>query len=367
MNINKQEVLQWIASRSATFLFSLSVAFLAATACLVVLWVDVPNLQERAIEAVGDETELRKFAATRFPSIFENFVVWTILLVWPIVIIEAIFHWCTRPWCKQTIKHHVFSLCICFCPPLRMCARSHEMGGRLWLPGMGWRKGDRRLRRRLERRFSIPMIVIALMIMPILVIEFFMKTQVANYPWLRFFLHVGTGVIWFAFAFEFVLMVSVAQSKLAYCKKHWLDIAIILLPFVSFLRSLRVLRATSLANLLRFPQLTKIARMYRLRGTAIKVLQSLILLKVFHGLVRTDPTRKIDKLSLRLGEIEREAKLIRRQIVQLERQKAELDADTDTDNSESEVRVDSNLDVAEVCPNPKLPAPVKTVSADHSL
>jgi hypothetical protein len=34
-------------------------------------------------------------------------------------------------------------------------------------------------------------------------------------------------------------MISVAPRRLEYCKKHWLDLAIILLPLISFLRSLR--------------------------------------------------------------------------------------------------------------------------------
>ena len=66
-----------------------------------------------------------------------------------------------------------------------------------------------------------------MMILPILVIEYVFTAQVAQYAWLRLLLHVGTGVIWFAFAVEFILMVSVAEKKLAYCKKHWVDLAII--------------------------------------------------------------------------------------------------------------------------------------------
>ena len=104
------------------------------------------------------------------------------------------------------------------------------MRQRLWLPGLGWRQANKRLRERLERKFGIPMILIALMIMPVLIVEFFMKSQVAQYGWLRMLLHVSTGVIWFAFAGEFILMVSVAEKKVAYCKKHWIDLAIILLP-----------------------------------------------------------------------------------------------------------------------------------------
>jgi voltage-gated potassium channel len=195
------------------------------------------------------------------------------------------------------------------------------MRERLWLPGLGWRQANKRLRRRLERRFSVPMILIALMIMPVLIIEFFMKTQVAQYVWLRMLLHIGTGVIWFAFAGEFILMVSVADKKIAYCKKHWIDLAIILLPLFSFLRSLRVLRATRLAR--GIPQVTKMARIYRLRGTAVKALRGLILLDVLQRFTGGDVDRKIDKLRRHLADVESEAREIRHKISRLERHRRE--------------------------------------------
>ena len=188
----------------------------------------------------------------------------------------------------------------------------------MWLPGLGWRRPNRHLRQRLERLFSVPMIVIALMIMPVLIIEFFLKAQVAQYSWLRFALHVGTGVIWFAFAAEFILMVSVSNKKLAYCKKHWIDIAIILLPLFSFLRSLRAMRATRLSSLLRVPQVGKMARIYRMRGTAVKAVQALVLLEVFQKWLGANEEKKLDKLRRQLKEVESEGKVLRRQIAKLE-------------------------------------------------
>jgi voltage-gated potassium channel len=126
-------------------------------------------------------------------------------------------------------------------------------------------------------------------------------------------------VIWFSFAIEFILMVSIAENKLDYCKRNWLDIAIILLPAISFLRSLQTMRATRLAKLMRIQKLTQIARVYRLRGTAIKAFRALITLEIAHRMVRRDPDRAIRKLQRRLAEVEREAKLLRRRIARLRR------------------------------------------------
>jgi voltage-gated potassium channel len=239
--------------------------------------------------------------------------------VWVIVVLEAAYHWITRPWDPSMRKFHGFSLLFCICPSLRMCARSPEMNHRLWLPGLGWRQPNHRLRKRLQRRFSIPMITIALLIMPVLVIEFFMKDQVAQHTSLRTVLHMGTGIIWFAFAFEFILMVSVAEKKLAYCKKHWIDLAIIALPIFSFMRSFQWLRATRVSKLLKLKQVTQLARVYRLRGTAVKTLRALILLDLAQRFLQRDPNRAIEKLSRRLVDVETEAKVIRRKITKLQR------------------------------------------------
>ena len=316
---------QRVAARMGPLMFWFSLTFLVCVSCLVVLWVDVPNLRTNAAAAFssqqGSVGELSEMVAQEVDGgHFEDLVVFLMLVVWGIVIVESVYHWIARPWDLATRKYHWLGLLFCCCPALRMCARSPEMGERLWLQGWGWRKTNKRFRKRLERKFSVPMIVIALMIMPILIVEFFMKAQVAQYAWLRLLLHVGTGVIWFAFAFEFILMVSVAEKKLAYCKKHWIDLAIILLPIISFLRSMRLMRATRAAKLMRVPQITKMVRMYRLRGTAVKAIQALILLDTFQRIVSRDPQRTIDKLEVRLEEVEDEAKELKRKISRLRRQ-----------------------------------------------
>lgn len=319
-------------------MFGVSLVFLVCQAVLVVLWVDVPNLSENALVAL-DPTNPEADAIRR--TLGEPIVdhrlggvtITLMMMLWPIVIFESIWHWVSRPWNHETRWFHFYSLLFCLCPSLRMCARSTEMHHRLWLPGLGWRQANRRLRKRLARQFSMPMIGIALLIMPVLIVEFFMKSQVAQHAWLRAFLHVGTGVIWFAFALEFILMVSVAKKKLAYCKDHWIDLAIILLPLFSFLRTLQMLRMTRLTHLLQLPMLTKLARVYRLRGTAVKVLRALMVLEVLQRFVGGDPERQIARLQKQLDDVELEAKQIRRKIVKLEREREAMAEDPDANHS----------------------------------
>lgn len=362
----------WLATRTAPLLFWASLLFLVCQAVAVVIFVDVPNLRESfrgeagietpAGETLDDATPIDKSADTvetvpnvASPSLsrdeqiaaeaalakppvreswqaIEMITMALMLLIWPLILAESVYHWSVRPWNRQTLRFHGYTLLYCLCPSLRMCAQNLEMGQRLWLPGWGWRRSDDRLRRRLERTFSVPMIWIALMILPVLVIELWLKNQVADYRWLRIALHVSTGVIWFSFAAEFILMASVAEKKLDYLKHHWIELAIILLPLLSFMRSLRLLRVTGASQLIRVSQLNQIVRTYRLRGTAMRALRALILLDLFQRLTLRNPEKTIAKLHLQLEELEKESKQIRRKIYRLQKtmQRAEAEADAKT-------------------------------------
>lgn len=329
---------QSLAGRSAPLMFLVSLVFLVCQAVLVVTWVDMPDLQEAAQKRIESLAQAQRMiesdggpADLTDASSFEYAATSMMLILWPLVILESCFHWLTRPWDREHRWFHFYSLLFGICPSLRMCARSPEMGNRLWLPGMGWRKPEKRLRRQLDRHFSVPMILIALLIMPVLIVEFFMQAQVARYAWLRVALHVGTGVIWFAFAAEFILMVSVAEKKIRYIKEHWIDLAIILLPFFSFLRSLQAIRGSRLASLARIPQLSKIARVYRLRGTAVKALRALILLDVAQRLLRTSPERRIVKMKEQAKALEKQARQLRVHIAKLDREIMENREETDAE------------------------------------
>lgn len=344
MKFRSGKFAQWIAGRAEIFMFWLSVLFLACVACLVGIRYGVPTVPsaetnavlDSAVEVVGNESsiaakDLPNSTAPNFTvgsrNRFEMLVHSVMLVIWPVTILEAIAHWLTRPWQRGMFRYHWFSFLFCLCPALRMCARSPEMGNRMWLPWMGWRRADKRLQRQLERTLSFPMIVIAMMILPILIIGHFFSAQVAQYTWLRVLLDVGTGVIWFAFAAEFILMISAAEKKLEYCKKNWIDLAIILLPLISFLRSLSLLRGTRLAQLVRLQQFSKMARVYRLRGTIIRVIRALVLLEFAQRVFTRSPEKRLKRLRLELQELEKEARLLRRKILRLERQRDEGNED----------------------------------------
>ena len=331
-----------IAQQTAPTMFALAVLFLACQAILIVLWVDVPSLREMTVGRQDTRTiELDAFwlpVTQRSPiaAALERWAVLTMLVIWPIVGMEAIYHLLTRPRETRWRWHRLASLAFLVCPSLRMGARSPEMNDKIWLPGMQWRRPDARLRRRLAKRFSVPMVGIALLILPVLIVEFFMKEQVARYLWLRVALHVSTGIIWFAFAAEFILMVSIAEKKWDYLKENWIDLTIIALPFFSFLRSLQAVRGTKLAKLAKVSQITKLVRAYRLRGTALKAFRALILLDVLTRLIRTSPEQQLIRYRTKLEAAERDTRLLRLIIARLQRQIREQNSEPDVVAEEDE-------------------------------
>lgn len=200
-------------------------------------------------------------------------------------------------------------------PPLRLAARVPAAGDRVWLPVLGWQEVNGELRDRLERLLSVPMIAIALLILPVLGVEYVWGHLALQNPRLALALDLCTGVIWFAFTLEFIIMCSLAENRLAYCRQHWLDLAIILLPLISLLRFARVARVT---QVLRVKQLSTVSRVYRLRGLSLRAYRALILLDLLDRLLHPTPEKRLAHLRAALAAKEAEVAELRRKIAELE-------------------------------------------------
>lgn len=112
---------------------------------------------------------------------------------------------------------------------------------------------DDRVRRRIDRLFHRPMIILALLVLPLLAIEFFVnpvRPSLAWWLWIS-----AMTVIWLAFLIEFMIKIAIAECRIEYCKRNWLDVIIILMP------ALRLLRIATLA---------KTTRAFTLRGVGMK-------------------------------------------------------------------------------------------------
>jgi len=111
---------------------------------------------------------------------------------------------------------------------------------------------------KIEKRIDTPMIILALLIIPVIVIE--LKIVPTNAYWVSCATKIDDG-IWFAFLLEYIVLVSLYDDKVGYTKRSWLNLLILLLSpplicpdgfaLIRSLRSLRVLRLFRALRILR--------------------------------------------------------------------------------------------------------------------
>jgi voltage-gated potassium channel len=89
---------------------------------------------------------------------------------------------------------------------------------------------------KIERITELPLLVLAFVMIPLLVGPFFWDLSPGEES---VFIALDT-FIWAIFAIDLVIKVSIAPQRLAYLKKHWLEVLVVVVPFFRPLRILRV-------------------------------------------------------------------------------------------------------------------------------
>jgi hypothetical protein len=275
------------------------------------------------------------------PALFGPLLVachYGLAFTWPLFLLEAILHVAAG---NPRWKSH---FAVCLCPPLRFAARDAKTGSRIWLPRRGWVPVDEGLAKRVEQSLNLPMLAISLLVIPVLALDYYqpdhhpivrhvqtaLKTParqhapaVTSLPWLakvarvmavRVATRVGEALIWTAFVLEFVVMISVVERKLKYCVQHWIDLLVIVLPLVGFLRMLR------LARLARLNQLGRFTRLYRLRGSVLRAQRGMVVASFVERVLHRDPVKLLERLETMLAQKEHEVETLRSRIDQLQSQ-----------------------------------------------
>lgn len=247
-----------------------------------------------------------------------------LMLLWGVLIFEFWLHAKSK---SKQLKQH---LKMCLFPPLRLGARDHVTGTTVWIPGMGWRIAGDDLASEIERKLSYAMIAIAMLVLPLLAVEFFYTEQIQNNRTFGLVIQLAQAFIWFAFASEFLLMISLVTKRLRFVKKHWLDLAIICLPMIAFMR---VFRLSSAARLSR---LTKTARVFRVRGLAMRAWRAILILQIVDRIINRDPEQKILLLKDQIKEKKLEIESLEAEIQRLEKriENSQLMASSTTSDSE---------------------------------
>lgn len=308
--------------RLAPAMFWLSVLFLFLLAEALHL---SPGLRPEHLEADGAPATAAMLAApadTLDPAVSRLTVLagvicgWGLLLLYPLFVVEALVHWRAGGSLRRTLWQCAF-------PPSRAAARDQTRDGTVWLPGIGWAAVDARLRSQVERGASVPMLIIALMVLPLLAAEHFLGSQIRSNAWLLFTVKASAGLIWMAFTFEFVLMLSLSERKWRYARTHWIDALIVTLPLVDFLPALRLGRLLRLGRITRLQQFARTLRVFRLRGTAMRLWRAVLLLEVIDRVIGGAPEKRLAKLRDQLSVKQREVADLQHEVARLE---AELQA-----------------------------------------
>lgn len=230
-----------------------------------------------------------------------------------LIIAETMLHWRAG---SRNMRQHLSYLLM---PIFRLCPRDHINGERAWVAGIGWHETTHRFERYLARRFSGPMIIVALMVLPVVAIEFFWFEAIHHYPTWKFLIETSSGFIWMSFVYEFVVMVSVVEKKVRYCKQNWIDLAIVMLPLVSFIGAAR------LGRLIKLKQLSRTAKVYRMRGLAIRAWRAVVTLNVIDTLLRRDHAFRMEKLANEIAEKQREIEILQHELEQLRLQNRKVE------------------------------------------
>ncbi len=228
-------------------------------------------------------------------------------LLYAVIVGEGFVQFLTRGYGWR--RHGLYLLV----PPLRIGGRDHVDGNSIWLPNLGWRRVDRPLQQRLEKAFNLPMILVALAVLPLVALDHQAQARGAARDWpMMAFLWVGESLIWFAFAFEFLVMFSVAPKKVRYCREHWLDLIIIMVPMIGFLRLFRV------ARVLRLSRIARAARAYRLRSAGQRMFRSALLINLMRYVIEHDPAKQLARLREELQDREEGLRHLRDEIARIE-------------------------------------------------
>ncbi len=94
------------------------------------------------------------------------------------------------------------------------------------------------LAQRIDRVTELPMLCLAILYIPVFIIEYIPGISAS----VRSSAALAEYIIIALFAAELVIKVAVAERRWAYLRAHWIDVVIVVVPFLRPLRVLRILR-----------------------------------------------------------------------------------------------------------------------------
>lgn len=248
-------------------------------------------------------------ASARDVTQFElNLMEVSLAVLWPVFVIEAGVAVIRRSPEVSLRTAILRALLVIIIPPMRL-GWLNPVTNRVWLPRIGWQQPGKELLKRLDRTFGGPMLLFALLILPVLGMEYVKLVKTEQSPAFALVLDLSIALIWVAFALEFIIKVQAAPSVLKYMKERWLDLAIVGLPTLEYLLT-RWVDAAPLLRLLRLgravgpQQIGAMGRVYRLRGLLTKGWHAFMLLEGMARLTGNSPEKRLRKVEDQIADLE---------------------------------------------------------------
>lgn len=218
--------------------------------------------------------------------------------LWGVVILEGLLGLLVAPdaW-PARLKRLLFTSLL---PPARMVIATSTPTGWLWVPSAGWMSVGKKTLMALEQKAAVPMATLTLLVLPVLTVELAYGHALDKYAGVALVTHLLTSLIWLGFTVEFLWMVAAAPKRLTYCMQHWINLVIILVPLVAFLRVLNMLRLS------RMVRAGRLLRAYRLRGLSSRMWRLVMLFNLFERLQQRDPAKYCVALEAKIADLEEE-------------------------------------------------------------
>lgn len=246
------------------------------------------------------------------------------LLLWTVFIADYILLVLASKDAPDRTRRLIMGGFIAIVPPLRMMLPTFSRPTERWIPFNGWLPRNKKRLKLMQRVFSVPMICIVLMVLPIMLIERFRQVWVEDSPTVAVLLDLGAQFVWLAFAYEFIVMVSLTPQRKKYIMKHLLDVAVILLPLILLINSL-----FKLLPLVRLLMIINILQMQRIKRLGLKLGHFLMVFLFSKQFNDKWERRKVARLEAKIEVLEEELEDLREERREVQEVLNRFDPDLD--------------------------------------
>jgi hypothetical protein len=251
-------------------------------------------------------------------------IITILLILWPIFFIERLLYliFCDE---KKTWKSYLSPLLVTLFPAIhlvtRPCGKQEYI---LW--SFRWQLVTPDLYTHIEKKFLYPILIISIIMIPFWITEIFYPNKLTTHPLFHHLINRGNALIWVLFVTEFFILFSIAEKRMDYLKKHWMEILIIILPMLALTRFILISRSLFFTKgaFLFGMKIQRLLNIYRSRVVLNRVIRILIIIDIVKRFYqRRNPEKYLRRLQNQLTEKEKEITELKTQISEMEQLIAE--------------------------------------------